>query len=110
MAARWSEWRLFPDPRKHGELVAPFGPGCYEVRIGEQLLLYGKGNHVAERLTSLLPEPWGCGTRNNASKRADVFSQLGVVEYRTLACGSIAEAIEEEEKLGARRSDYVHQD
>ena len=44
------------------------------------------------------------------AKRADVFSQLGVVEYRTLACGSIAEAIEEEEKLGARRSDYVHQD
>ena len=111
MPARWSEWRLFPDPRERGILVAPFGPGCYELRVGTQLLLYGKGNHVAERMTSLLPEPWGCGTRNrnNAIKRADVLSHLGAVEYRTLACGSIGEAIAEEEKLRARRADYVHQ-
>ena len=109
MAARWSEWRLFPDPRERGILVAPFGPGCYELRIGEQLLLYGKGNHVAERMTSLLPEPWGCGTRNNAAKRADVLSHLGAVEYRTLACASIEEAMAEERKLWARRADYMHQ-
>lgn len=109
MAARWSEWRLFPDPRKHGVLVAPFGPGCYELRVGEKLLLFGKGNHVAERMTSLLPDPLGCGKRNNASKRSDVCSNLGVVEYRTLACASIKEAIAEERKLWARRADYVHQ-
>jgi len=26
-------WRSFPDPRQGGILVAPFGPGCYELRM-----------------------------------------------------------------------------
>jgi len=38
MADQWSEWRRFPDPRKLEFLIAPFGPGCYELRDGEQLL------------------------------------------------------------------------
>ena len=105
----WSEWRLFPDPRQRGILIAPFGPGCYELRVGDQLLLYGKSGHVAHRMTSLLPTPLGCGTRNNEDKRQDVRSQLGRVEYRTLACDTIEQAEAEERKLAAKRSEYLHQ-
>ena len=32
MAPDWSDWRDFPDPRSFGILVAPFGPGVYEMR------------------------------------------------------------------------------
>lgn len=28
----WSEGRALPDPRNFGILVAPFGPGVYELR------------------------------------------------------------------------------
>ncbi len=62
MSTEWSEWRLFPDPRKSEILVAPFGPGCYELRNGEQLVLYGRGAHVAYSMTSLLPSDLGWGT------------------------------------------------
>lgn len=107
MGSQWSEWRLFPDPRKREVLVAPFGAGCYELRVGTQLLLFGRSSHVAYRMTSLLPEPFGRGTRNNLGKRNDVMARLGMVEYRTLACATIEEATLEEEKLRVRGSEYL---
>jgi hypothetical protein len=107
MATSWSDWQLFPDPRQGGLLVAPFGPGCYELRIGEQLLLFGCGRTVAERLSSLLPKPWGAGRRNNERKKQTVFDKLGAVEYRTLACDSRAAAAAEETKMRARREEYL---
>lgn len=108
MNPRWSDWRFFPDPRKCGMLIAPFGPGCYELRIGKQLLLYGRSGHVARRLSSLLPKPIGCGTRRNAHKRASVYENLGRVEYRTLACACVEEAVAEERRLRARGMEYLH--
>jgi hypothetical protein len=107
MADGWSPWTLFPDPRQGGMLVAPFGPGCYELRIGARLLLFGCGQNVAQRMSSLLPEPWGCGRRNNERKRQAVFRNLGVVEYRTLACDSRGAAVAEEAKMRARRAEYL---
>jgi len=99
MSQAWSEWRLFPDPRKHGILVAPVGPGCYELRNGGRLILYGQSRNVAYRMTSLLPKEWGCGTRYNEKKRDYVFTHLGRIEYRTLACKTADEARIEEGKL-----------
>ena len=110
MARNWSEWRLFPDPRQHGILEAPIGPGCYELRIGTQKLLYGEGNNVAARMSSLLPAGLGSGNRKNKAKQNDVFSNLGKVEYRTLACDTKKEAKAEEMKLRASKHDYVHPD
>src|SRR6266850_30 len=95
----WSEWRIFPNPRHQGILVAPFGPGCYELRNGGQLVLFGQGGHVAYRMTSLLPKEWGCGTRNNQEKRDCVLKYLGRIEYRTLACDTTREARIAERKL-----------
>ena len=109
MTTEWSDWSLFPDPRKLQWLRAPFGPGCYELRNGAQLVLYGKGSHVAERLTSLLPAPFGCGTRNLRDKREYVFHHLGAIEYRTLACSTPEEAAACERQLKANRAAYIFQ-
>jgi hypothetical protein len=97
----------FPDPAAHGILVAPFGPDCYELRHGAQLLLFGKGDHVAERMTSLLPWPAGTGTRKNQPKRKYVLEHLAEIEYRTRACADIAEAKALERELKANRDAYL---
>src|SRR6185437_10806366 len=107
MRKQWSGWRRFPDPRKLELLTAPFGPGCYELRNGSQLVLYGKGAHVAERMTSLLPTPFGCGTRNNDQKRRYVLEHLGSIEYRSLACDTPEEADQREQELKANRTAYI---
>ena len=105
----WSEWRLFPDPRQCGILVAPVGPGCYELRDGEQPILYGQSANLAYRITSLLPKPWGCGTRRNHDKRDYVFKHLGKIEYRTLACDTRSEAKIEEGILRSQK-EYLFKD
>ena len=94
MKAEWSEWRRFPDPRKLELLTAPFGPGCYELRDDEQLLVFGMGGHVAYRMSSLLPAPKGCGTRNNVGKGEWILEHLGSIQSRTLACATVEEAKE----------------
>jgi hypothetical protein len=109
MSQKWSKWRLFPDPRKRELLTAPIGPGCYALCDGEQLVLYGMGNHVALRMTSLLPSPHGSGTRNNFGKRQYVVHRLGSIKYRTLACGTAEEAKKRELKLKANREAYKFQ-
>jgi hypothetical protein len=58
-------------------------------------------------MSSLLPEPLGCGTRNNGSKRAYILEHLGSIEYRTLACESHDEAVEEEGELRKGRDRYL---
>ncbi len=106
---KFSGWRAFPDPRNEGMLVAPFGPGCYELRHGDtgQLVLFGKSSHVAWRMTSLLPKPHGQGTRDHAAKRDHVLHNLAVIEYRTLACGTKEEATVAEKILAANRDAYL---
>jgi hypothetical protein len=93
MATEWSDWRPFPDPRKSGILTAPFGAGCYELRHRDgKLILYGTAGHVAYRMTSLLPEPFGAGHRSNAGKRAHILEHLEDIEYRTSAFATSQEA------------------
>jgi hypothetical protein len=88
----WSSWRRFPDPRAGGLLTAPFGPGCYELRLGSELVLFGSAAHVARRMLSLLPAPLGCTRRENSRKRAYVLKHLGEIEYRTRPCADKAAA------------------
>jgi len=58
-------------------------------------------------MTSLLPEGIGSGTRKNKKKRAYVLEHLDTVEYRTLACWSHEQAVEEERKLRNHKQDYL---
>ncbi|MBX7201129.1 MAG: hypothetical protein K1X51_17305 [Rhodospirillaceae bacterium] len=105
--AQWSKWRPFPDPRAGGILVAPFGPGCYQLRNRKTgLLLFGFGGHVAKRMTSLLPAPLGAGTRNNEGKRTSALEDIENLEYCTIACLSTEEAKAEERKLKANQASY----
>ncbi len=97
-----SDWALFPDPRAGGLLTAPIGPGCYELRLGDQLVCFGIGKNVAHRLTSLLPSPLGAGTRKHCGKRAYVLAHLGRIEYRTIACATRDEAAGIEREMKAR--------
>lgn len=83
----WDTWKSFPDPRNGDSLIAPFGYGVYQLRNRKsfEYVLFGKGNHLAYRITSLLPKPLGCGTRNNANKREYVFENLEDIEYRCVS-------------------------
>jgi len=105
----WSEWSPFPDHRKREYLHAPFGAGCYELRhrSDERLILFGHGGNCASRMSSLLPHPAGCGSRSNDQKRDYVFSNIGDVEYRTLACANVEDAKECERELMRNRKEYI---
>jgi hypothetical protein len=106
--SRWSNWRPFPNPLDRGILIAPFGPGCYELRHKDgRLVLYGRSSHAAVRMSSLLPRPLGTGTRNNADKRAYVKGHLSDLEYRTLPCLTAQEAKDIERKLKRNARHYV---
>ncbi len=104
----WSDWRPFPDPRHGGYLTAPLGPGLYELRRtgSKQLVLLGCGGCCAARMSSILPAPFGTGTRNNAKKRAYVLDHLEDIQYRTMACESSDEARRRERSL-LDDGDYV---
>ena len=107
--AIWSDWRPFPDPQSRGVLIAPFGPGCYDIRRQDtnEKVLFGAAGHVAQRMTSLLPRPLGAGTRDNASKREYVARHIGHIEYRTAACSSVEEAKKLERELRKNRNSYL---
>ncbi|MGV0938799.1 hypothetical protein [Empedobacter falsenii] len=86
----WDDWKAFPDPRKKKYLIAPFGFGVYQLRntATKEYILFGKGKHLAYRMSTILPPPYGCGTRNNESKRVYVLENLNNIEYRTVSFAS----------------------
>ena len=108
MGQEWSEWRKFPDPRFCEFLIAPLGPGCYDIRRKdtEQLVCFGVGGHVALRMTSLLPAPLGRGTRNNKLKREYIAEHLPYIEYRTIPCTTRTEALKIEKGLKSNKKTY----
>ena len=92
MPADWTPWRPAPDRLTRPMLIAPLGPGLYELRLvsGEPLLI-GSAHAVASMLTELLPgqslERRGSGARDGAS-----VDEAEPIEYRTRPCDSIAAA------------------
>jgi len=97
----WSIWLTFPDPRNQGVLIAPFGPGVYQVRnknTGE-FVLFGKGKNLAYRMTSLLPYPHGQGVRKNLDKREYILNNIENIEYRTMALKNFADLTEIEREV-----------
>jgi len=83
----WTEWWRFPDPRKGDVLVAPFGMGLYQLKNDKtgEYILFGVSNNCAYRMTSLLPNPLGQGTRNNEFKRQYVLENITHIKYRTIS-------------------------
>lgn len=107
--SQWTKWQPFPDPRLGGFLKAPIGAGCYQVRRAnsKQLVLFGMSTHVALRLTSLLPPPYGRGRRNNFLKREYVRRHIRDIEYRTVAFKDANEARARERELIANKAAYI---
>lgn len=86
----WTKYSRFPSPLRNGYLNAPFGPGLYELKNKrlKKLVYVGEGIHVSYRMSSLLPKPYGTGTRNNLELRGYIFENFKDIYYRTLACAS----------------------
>ena len=106
MRETWTRWRPFPSPGKCGVLVAPIGPGCYQLRRRDtgQLVLFGLARNVARRMSSLLPHgAGGGGHRSNTRKRNYVKAHLEEIEYRTCACVDVKPARELESRLRQQR-------
>lgn len=106
---KWSGWRRFPDPRVGGILVAPLGPGCYQLRRADtgRKVLFGMARNVARRMSSLLP--WaagGGGHRGNTGKRNYVVRYLDNIQYRTCACRDLKQARACERQLRRERHLY----
>ncbi len=102
----WTNWIAFPDPRNFGVLVAPYGPGVYDLRnkATDELVLIGMGSNCANRMSSILPKPLGCGARKNSAKRQYVFEHLGDIEYRCLPCSDSQHAKQIERQLLANHN------
>lgn len=71
------------------------------------MILFGEGSFVAQRMTSLLPKPFGSGTRSNSRKRDYILKHLHDIEYRTYPCADKNEAKLHEKKLKAQKALYV---
>lgn len=104
----WSDWRDFPDPRKLEYLYAPIGFGVYRLRnkATKEYVLFGKSKHTARRMSSLLPAPFGSGTRTNEAKRKYVLENLSAIEYQTVALTN-AQEITHCEKEVKKSDNYI---
>jgi hypothetical protein len=58
-------------------------------------------------MTSLLPSPFGAGTRNNMDKRAYIFEHLPEIEYQTLTCPTKQDAVLAQRVLKNRKAEYL---
>ncbi|RBQ02822.1 hypothetical protein [Pedobacter miscanthi] len=98
---KWSTWKSFPNPHLRGRLTAPVGYGVYQLRNKDtkELILFGRASNVASRLCSLLPIPFGKGTRRSEVKKQYVFLNLESIEYRTIAFDTQIEAVTFERSL-----------
>ena len=99
--ADWSIWLSFPKPESIKNIAAPSGPGVYQLRhksTGEYIL-FGIGGECQKRMKSLMPKPYGTGTRNNSFKREYVLKHYSDIEYRTLSTNTREKASEIEKKI-----------
>lgn len=106
---KWSKWNDFPNPEENGTLIAPYGKGIYQLKNKKtnEFILFGCGNNVAYRMSSLLPKPFGQGTRNNEEKRLYVLKNIGDIVYRTLALTDSVE-MKRIEKVVKNQETYIY--
>ncbi len=105
----WTPFTLFPSPHECGYLHAPICAGVYELKNikTNELVYVGEGASVAYRMSSLLPEDHGAGTRNNSKLRQYIFENVSVIHYRTLACSDKATA-KKIQDLMINNNDYLY--
>jgi hypothetical protein len=90
----WTSWKSFPSPGELKGIQVTVGPGVYQLRnksTGE-LVLFGIGGNLRTRMASLMPRPFGSGTRNNTAKRDYVLAHHHEIEYRVYEASTRVEA------------------
>ena len=100
---KWTDWKPMPSPETCRTIVAPSGPGVYQIRdkTTKQLIQFGIGVECQKRMKSLFPEPYGVGRRNNSNKRSHILMNWKQLEYRTMATNTREEAVLIERELKA---------
>jgi len=102
----WAEWKPYPDPETGEHLLAPIGPGVFEVRdmrTGEQIA-FACSDNVARSLAVLLPRPrrgFGLFFGKRRSRSRDEM------EYRTCPAPNRAEARVLVRRFNERRGTYI---
>jgi hypothetical protein len=102
MISTWSEWKRYPRPDRGENIVAPIGPGLYEVRYAGTGALHSfEGvDNVAQALALLR-----VGSRSWFRRRGR--ATLPELEYRTCATHSKADAKAAAERMIGRRETYM---
>lgn len=89
----WTDWRPAPNPGTDEALLAPIGPGTYELRlISGELLLLGSAPNLAARLAEILSSTGASRTGRGDADRRYLVSNLHNLQYRTRTCATFAEA------------------
>ncbi len=93
MVQTWSSWKRFPDVESGDNVVAPIGPGVYEVRhsLTGRLIAFGPAGNVAQALSELKLDG-GISTFAKLFRKAPLVPRVSDLEYRTCAAASRAEA------------------
>lgn len=104
MISGWGEWKRYPNIVRGENIVAPIGPGIFEVREASSgaLFAFGAVDSVAVALSQLPSRP---------GKLASWFSRreqpLPELEYRTCATLTKSDAKIAAERMIGRRETYM---
>ena len=79
----WTNWIKFSPPEKARDIRGK-GPGIYQIKNAktDEPVLFGIGSECQKRMRSLMPAPWGSGTRNLSDKREYVYENYKDLVYR----------------------------
>ena len=102
----WTKWIPFPKPEEIRQIEAPKSFGVYQLRNTRtnEYVLFGIGGNLNERMKSLMPKPYGIGTRNNTEKRGYVLANHKDIKYRITSTQNREEAKRIEENLKAQNN------
>jgi hypothetical protein len=102
----WTSWIKFPSPQYLREIKGPKGPGIYQVKNvkTDELILFGIGGHCQDRMQSLMPAPYGSGTRNASDKRDYIFENYENLVYRYFATKTREDAANIERGLKSQKN------
>ena len=104
--SRWTNWIKFPAPEKIRDIRGPAGPGVYQVKNEKtgELILFGIGGECQKRMQSLMPAPWGTGTRNASDKRQYIYDNYKDLVYRFIKTDTRKEAADIERAIKAQNN------